>query len=113
MDQVRLSVGLNTDACDSPLQSTVTGDFWSRTWEAAEFDEDEHRAMRTRLLRIMVTLQMSLSQEPSGSHLWHRSCIRASCKAARLHWISHRVKMIRDGAGHFPSGTRGAGSPQG
>lgn len=41
VDQVSLSVGLNTDACDSHLQSTVKGNFQSRTWEAAEFDEEE------------------------------------------------------------------------
>jgi len=43
-----LSVGLNTDTCDSPLQSTVNGGFWSRTGEAAEFDEEERRAVRAR-----------------------------------------------------------------
>lgn len=113
MDQESLSVALNVDVCDSSLQSTVNGDFQSRTWEAAEFDEEEHRVVRTRASRIMVMLQMSPSREPSGSHLWHRSCIHASCKTARLYWISHRVKIIRDGAGRFPSGTRGVGSLQG
>lgn len=65
MDQVSLSVGLNT-VCDSPLQSTVNSGFHSRTREAAEFDEEERCVVRTGVSRITGMLQMSPSQEPSG-----------------------------------------------
>lgn len=66
-----LSVGLNADACDSPLQSTGgNGDFGSRTWQAAEFDEEEHQVVRTGVSWITAMLRMRPSWEPTGSHLW-------------------------------------------
>lgn len=67
--------------------------------------------MRTRASRVHGEAAYE-SVMGTVRDLWHRSCIHASCKTARLHRISHRVKMIRDGAGHFPSGMRGAGSLQ-